>query len=102
MIKVILKETWTKRDASGNVYHTVTVTNTKNGKSFTTETPSLSNVIGILNRMLGLKCNEVYTCSVCTDSARYSSLPEHINLDQCHPSAGWKTNLNKIGYRLSK
>lgn len=102
MIKIILEETYTKRDYSGNVYHTVKVINTKNYESFTTETPSMSNVTGIIRKALKLEWNEIYEVSKCTDSTRTSSLPEHLNLNSCHFEKGWKKELNKIGLRIKK
>ncbi len=99
--KALLHHTWTKRDMYGNVYHTVRVTNPKNGKSFTTKTPSMSNVESILYTAFPpMSGYPYYATNECTGSARLSSLPEHIYLSQCHFDDGWKKALNKIGYRL--
>ena len=102
MIKVILKEKYTKRDIYGNVYHTVTITNVRTNKHFTTQTPSLSNVVGILNRSGITNWNNLYTSSACTGSARISSLPTHLNLNCCNFDKAWKQELNKIGFRIRK
>ena len=100
MIKIILSETWTKRDTSGNNYHTVKVINCKNQKSFTTSTPSLKNVEGILINALKLEWIEIYEHSQCTDKTSINSLPEHLNLNKCAFDKAWKKELNKIGLRI--
>lgn len=102
MIKFILKEKYTKRDVNGNVYKTVTITNTKNYKSFTVNTPDIGNVVGILTRVFELKYNELYKVSICTGSSRISSLPDNIYLPYCRFDKNWKEQLNKIGVRVPK
>jgi hypothetical protein len=90
----------------GNVYHTIKVTNPKNRQSFTVETPSSSNVDSILydafSRDSRSGAYPFYFTSACTGSARLSSLPSHIYLNQCHFDDGWKKALNSIGYRIPK
>ena len=102
--KALLHESYTKRDMYGNVYHTIKVTNPITGKSFTVETPSSSNVDSILSDAFKLKSGRYphYFTSACTNSARLSSLPDHIYLNQCHFDDGWKKALNNIGYRIPK
>jgi len=102
MYKALLHETWTKRDMSGNVYHAVRITNPKNEKSFTVETPSLGNVESILYDAFKFKSGRYpyYRTDRCTDSSRLSSLPDRIYLNQCHLDDKWKTELRKIGYRI--
>ncbi len=106
MYKALLHESWTKRDINGNVYHTVRVTNPKNGKSFTTETPHISNVNHILYDAFPSVSNSgrypFYSTDHCTGSSRLSSLPDHIYLNNCHLDDGWKKALRKIGYRIPK
>ena len=98
--KALLHETYTKRDVYGNVYHVVKITNPKNGKSFTTETPSMSNVISILNRIFTY--HNCYITESCTGSTKLSSLPSHVYLDNCHPNDEWYKALRGIGYRIPK
>lgn len=104
MFKALLHETYTKRDRDGNVYHVVRVTNPKNGKSFTTETPSMGNVTHVLNEFFP-ECNRTgrspyYTTESCTDSTRLSSLPGHIYTASCNGDDRWRKALNSIGYRF--
>lgn len=106
MYKALLHEYYTKRDTNGNVYHSVKVTNPKNGKSFITETPSMGNVISIISRILLTKNRTgafpYYTTESCTGSARLSSLPTGHYLNQCHPDDMWLRALRDIGYRVPK
>jgi hypothetical protein len=102
--KALLHHTYTKKDIYGNVYHTVRITNPKTGKSVTTSTPSLGNVEHILNSIFPYTSFHYpyYTTECCTDSARLSSLPDHVYLNDCHPKDDWKKALRSIGYRLPK
>lgn len=100
-IKALLHEYYTKRCIYGNVYHAVKVTNPKTGASFITETPSLGNVRHILNDIFG-RPTEYYETESCTGSARLSSLPTMIYLNNCHESKEWRKALRGIGYRLPK
>lgn len=104
MYKALLHETWTKRDYSGNVYHTVKVTNPKTEKSFTVSTCSLGNVEHILYDIFSMRSGRYpfYATNHCTGSSRLSSLPEHIYLNECHSTEGWRKELRKIGYRIPK
>ena len=109
--KVILTHTYTKRCTYGNVYHAVEVENVKNGKSFTVHAPSLGNVEHILHDAFGdWEKAGIQVFENCTNSARYSSLPEETaqGLNPCRFEDGkpykgsWKKELNKIGFRLPK
>lgn len=101
MIKALLHETYTKRDTSGNVYHTVRVTNPRTGDSFTTDTPSPSNVVSILGDIFG-RPQRYYQTATCTESTRLSSLPTAVSLNCCNDSKEWRDALRKIGYRVGK
>jgi len=106
MYKALLHETWTKRDISGNVYHTVKITNPKTRNSFTVSTCSIGNVEHILNSIF-TDVSKTYYCpwyitDSCTGSSRLSSLPDSIYLDECHRSIQWEKELRKIGYRIPK
>lgn len=104
MYKALLHEYYTKRDINGNVYHVVKVTNPKTEKSFLTETPHISNVNHILYDAFPAVSKSgrypFYCTESCTGSARLSSLPNHIYLNQCHFDEGWKKALNSIGYKF--
>ena len=102
MIKLILEEHYTKRDISGNVYHVVRVMNTQTGNSFITETPSLGNVRGIVQKYLNLEWNEIHEVSICTNSSRISSLPKKTTkgyINCCHIDDNWKKELFQIGFK---
>lgn len=109
-MKMLLTHHFTKRDTYGNVYHVVTITNLRTGKSFMVGTPSLGNVTGILYDAFGGwdKMGHIVSESP-TGSARISSLPLAIkDLNPCRFEDGkpykgsWKKELNKIGFRLPK
>jgi hypothetical protein len=109
--KTILTHYYTKRCTYGNVYHAVRIENASNGKSFTVYTPSLGNVEGILQDAFGgWEAAGIRSFSSCTGSARYGSLPVETapGLNPCSFEDGkpykgsWKTELNKIGFRLPK
>ena len=110
-VKLHLQHYFTNPDIYGNIYHTVRISNIKNGKGFLVEVPCLSNVTGILCEAFGGWENCQYIVSeVPTKSARYSSLPKDrlLNLNPCgfediKPYKGsWKRELNKIGFRLPR
>lgn len=101
MIKALLHETYTKRDASGNVYHTVRVTNPRTGDSFTTWSPAISNVVSILGDIFG-RPQEYYQTATCTGSTRVGSLPSNRYLDSCNESKEWRDALRGIGYKVAK
>jgi len=104
--KTLLTHTHTKRDIYGNVYHAVQVENIKNGKSFTAHAPSLENVEGILKKAFGgWDKVGLRSVSMCTGSARVSSLPDENtskHLNPCQFTPDWKRELNKIGFRLPR
>jgi len=92
MIKMIVQDTYTKRDINGNVYHAITIINLENRESFTTSSPNLSNVTSILQKA-GFDYSQIYTIETCTGSARHSSLPKSIYLDPCRYTEEWKKQL---------
>ena len=98
-IKAIIEMTYTKRDTSGNVYHTAKITHPTTGRSFTTHACAECNIRSILSDAFGGRYPGLHITDSCTDSTRLSSLPEHERLDQCSYRAEWKKALNAIGYR---
>ena len=103
-IRTIVEITSTKRDTYGNCYHVAKITNTANGKSFSTKAASGSNVEHILSVAFGgWREAGIYMTEKDTGSARLSSLPTAShNLNGCHYDKAWKKSLNGIGLRNLK
>lgn len=96
-IKVSIHKTRTKRDTFGNVYSVATITNPANGKSFTVKTVG-DNVESILRRAFKCDWSAMQRTEHCTGSARLSSLPDAIYLNECDFTDEWKKALRQIGY----
>lgn len=97
-IKVQIHTTRTKQDTYGNVYSVATITNPANGKSFSVKTVG-DNAVYILKRAFDCDCSAIQRTEHCTGSARLSSLPDAIYLNECDFTDEWKKALRQIGYR---
>jgi len=99
-IKAIVLITETKPDVYGGTYRTATITNPKNGKSFTTHAVGEGNIRCILWGAFGHDVKFMVNYSY-TNSTRLSSLPESISLNDSSFDEGWKKALNGIGYKCN-
>ena len=101
MIKLIIEVTSSLRDSNGNCYHIAKITNTRNSKSFTTDTPSTSNVEGILNRA-GYTWKETYTAQKWESIRDFNRIKKYSDveyLNACRWEKSWKKALNSIGLK---